>query len=106
MKKPVVKNSIKSYFNFSARERKGSLVLTSIIIFQLLLIIFFHNRQSTFPDLPISTKLTHDTTVASKVMFRFNPNQLNDSIANVLPLPLKLSHTILNYISKGGKFKS
>lgn len=109
------KQQIRQYFEFSARERKGILILIGgIIILQLLPRV--HQRYF-LPEEPVEIAiLPHATSEHAyalmadsnrrpePVLFHFDPNSLDMKGWIKLGIREKTAKTILNYRAKGGRF--
>lgn len=125
-------NSIKYYFTFSKGERRGIIILFTLIILILLLNIIllpllnkyvFKSNLFTESDLAkyeaaidtssVFKKNTSfdysnsDKSFAEQKLnpFPFNPNDLNTELCKKLGFSESQTKVLLNYISKGGKFK-
>lgn len=116
------------YFGFNKRERNGLILLTGIIII-LITIRFSLNKESKplsieikkieaieeiekVNDTKIQLKTTSgnfqslDSNYIKKDYFSFDPNTISKESAEKLGLKPKLISTLLNFRSKGGKFKT
>jgi competence ComEA-like helix-hairpin-helix protein len=108
-----MKEFLKDYFYYTRAERNGIIVLSILSVFFLgirFTMDYWYKPQSTdYTELlkkiiaQDSIKLQAQPQVS---LFQFNPNiaTLEDLMA--LGLKEKLAQTVLNYRSKGGKFKS
>lgn len=115
---------IKDYFTFSKKERVAIVILILIIIASIILPYFIkpsHKKVAVDKDLlaAITTlqskqttskfnKQNHaDTLLTQQIQyFYFDPNTLDEAGWRKLGLREKTIKTILNYVSKGGKFKN
>jgi competence protein ComEA len=119
---------IKDYFSFSRKERTGVFILLAIILTGVLLPflypVFSHSKQknnSVLDKQVEELKTTSDSINKNSVnytntanhsspvlvkaeLFFFDPNTASENDWARLGIPTKTSHTILNYISKGGHF--
>ncbi|MBI4946994.1 MAG: helix-hairpin-helix domain-containing protein [Bacteroidetes bacterium] len=126
-----MKNILRDYFTFNRRERNGVFVLLSIIFILILYLSFadyffpkaktdfskfekeiaqFEAEQKRISDSVSSEKnyFTSGNTPEADIAerFSFNPNNLSEEDWKRLGLSDKQIHTIKNYESKGGKFRS
>lgn len=116
-----MKNTIKDYFNFSGSERKGILILLSILLLLILIwkiiplikpedysnpdkfekeIIEFEKsiiQKDSVSDYPVNTNPTSR-------LFTFNPNNMSDSNWFALGLTFKQVISIRHFQEKGGIF--
>lgn len=122
----------KDYFSFTKKERIGVIVLLTIIIAVFLLPAFFSNpappdaaSEKAFKDqvAKLETKkdassgynnhyekrdyhnFKNDNNTVQGELFYFDPNTATLEEWQRLGLREKTVHTILNYLSKGGKFR-
>ncbi|MBV9963227.1 MAG: helix-hairpin-helix domain-containing protein [Parafilimonas sp.] len=122
------KNTLAEWFRFSKRERNASFILLFIIALVIVLPYLVPAKKAQISidkdvqqqldaylqDHPSSTNQSTyaasiDTTINDTVktqLFFFDPNILNEEGFRKLGLPLKTVHTIINYRTKGGYFKS
>ena len=128
-----MKNYLKEYFTFTKRERTGIIVLIVLIFVCTALPWFFSgplppdkksieefNRLIAGWRLPVPDtghtkpatgyngyKNTYRTEQQgnSYSLFLFDPNTLAEAGWKKLGLPVKTIHTVLNYISHGGRFR-
>lgn len=123
MKRKKIRNGWKEYFNFSARERRGSIFLSLVIFFQIIFLVSIKRFPNDFP--PPDEKIVSDflEIEKSKVgknnfkdarpvinnedvrFFNFDPNRIQKAEWLRLGLSEKQSIVIQNYLSKGGKFR-
>jgi competence ComEA-like helix-hairpin-helix protein len=123
MKRKKIRNGWKEYFNFSARERRGSIFLSLVIFFQIIFLVSIKRFPNDFP--PPDEKIVSDflEIEKSKVVknnfkdarpvinnedvrfFNFDPNRIQKAEWLRLGLSEKQSIVIQNYLSKGGKFR-
>ncbi len=124
-------NSIKFYFSFSKGERRGIIVLFTLILLIILarsIIIPLLNKSVfkslSFTDVDLAKyEAAIDTSSAFKKYesfdysnsdksfaeqklnpVPFNPNELNEELCKKLGFSEKQTKVLLNYIAKGGKF--
>jgi competence ComEA-like helix-hairpin-helix protein len=122
----------KDYFSFTKKERTGVIVLLIILIDVFLLPTFFSNptppdaatakafkeqvaKLKTKKDQPSDYNdhyekrdyhnFKSDNDAAKGELFYFDPNTATQEEWQRLGLHEKTIHTILNYLSKGGKFR-
>ncbi|MDE3235163.1 MAG: helix-hairpin-helix domain-containing protein [Bacteroidota bacterium] len=121
-----MKQIIKDYFTFSAKERRAVFVLVFFIIVCLLLPYFYPGSKKTstisVSTLPIAQGNTkHEDSSAlfsaeemmsseasdrnASELFEFDPNVLDAAGWKRLGLRDKTVRTILNYTAKGGRFR-
>ena len=111
-----MKTFLKSYLYFTKSEREGVVVLLLIcllvVIIPYLLPIFFSSPSTKFEDYQadIATfEASKDSMMVEQSkdveLFAFNPNQAGFDDFVALGLSAKLARTILNYRSKGGRFR-
>jgi len=122
------KNTLAEWFSFSKRERNASFILLFIIALVIVLPYLVPAKKTQISidkdvqqqldaylqDHPSSTNQSTyaaslDTTITDTVktqLFFFDPNTLNEEGFTKLGLPSKTIHTIINYRTKGGYFKS
>ncbi len=119
-----IKEWLFNFFHFNKQERNGvfimCIILTLLFAFKLLIPIVFgdqHNvqfitvevtNQNVVNDTLIETKANkfskkYNNSLSQK-LFVFNPNTITAEDAQRLGFSAKLSHTLLNYRNKGGKF--
>ncbi|MBV4356536.1 helix-hairpin-helix domain-containing protein [Pinibacter aurantiacus] len=122
----------KDYFSFTKKERIGVIVLLIIVVIVFLLPAFFSNpgppddavvkdfkeqvaklqtKKETRSDYNSHYEkkdyrdFNNDKTPTHGELFYFDPNTASQSDWQRLGLNEKNIHTILNYVSKGGKFR-
>jgi competence protein ComEA len=129
-----MKQFFRDYFTFNKRERNGVFILLSIIFVLILYLNISSNFINTQPvdftkfekdiaqfnaslkeskdtgeqdkEYLLSAAMT-ETAVETKIeRFDFNPSNLSESNWKRLGLSEKQIHTIKNYESKGGKFRT
>ncbi|MBS1640221.1 MAG: helix-hairpin-helix domain-containing protein [Bacteroidetes bacterium] len=124
-----MKNFVKDYFTFSRKERVALIILILLISIFIVLpyvIPFKKNAplinenlqqqvklllvKDSLPNNNLAENETSNENSFSKnssyAMFEFNPNTINEEGWKKLGLKDKTIKTILNYRSKGGKFKT
>lgn len=122
MKKKKIRSPLLEYFNFSARERRGSLFLAFILIAQILVLYYLKTTGGDFPvpdakivrqliEAQIENNNVKSTTVISEIkreasLFRFDPNTTSESDFRKIGLRDKQISMIKNYVAHGGKFKT
>jgi len=125
----TIKSIWKDYFTFSKKERNAVFILISILAVIIVLPLFVPAKKL---DIKIDTKLqqqldslqqthsqykndytdtvpTKDSVLHTDVsirLFPFDPNTLDEQGFKQLGLSDKVIHTIINYRSKGGYFKT
>jgi len=118
---------IKDYFSFSKKERTGIFILLAIILSGLLIPflypLFSHSAQKDNTELEkqlknlkvrptdssankhfVNYKTEPNTSYTKSELFYFDPNTASEADWMRFGLTNKTTHTILNYISKGGHF--
>lgn len=127
-----MKHFIRDYFTFSKKERIAAIVLIVIITVFLFLPNFFSiKKEKVVVDEQTKQKIlsqqqqkksyyknyqknddnetnyytNNDDASTNSILFEFDPNTLDANGWRKLGLREKTINTILNYISKGGKFK-
>ncbi|MBS1591419.1 MAG: helix-hairpin-helix domain-containing protein [Bacteroidetes bacterium] len=124
-----MKNFVKDYFTFSRKERTALIILILLISIFIVLpyVISFkknaplinENLQQQVTQLLVKDSLPNNNLTTNEIsnekpftentayeMFEFNPNTINEEGWKKLGLKDKTIKTILNYRSKGGKFKT
>ncbi|MBS1670795.1 MAG: helix-hairpin-helix domain-containing protein [Bacteroidetes bacterium] len=124
-----MKNFVKNYFTFSRKERVALIILILLISIFIVLpyVISFkknpplinENLQQQIKLLLVKDSLPNNNLAenetsnensfsknSSYAMFEFNPNTINEEGWKKLGLKDKTIKTILNYRTKGGKFKT
>ncbi len=117
-----MKNSIKNWFSFSKKERLGIISLIAIMAIFLLLPSMFKPKlppilvDSVYHDImgkhvpikPDSGGINNDfeKVTFKPSLFYFDPNILSEKGWVQLGLKQKTVHTLLNYLNKGGRFKT
>ncbi|MBK7432664.1 MAG: helix-hairpin-helix domain-containing protein [Chitinophagaceae bacterium] len=134
----MLKNFLRSYLNYTRKERTGILVLTALILFFSGLPFFYPlfisptetdpaELEKAFDGFPVqeNDSLTddrnkdpyqknryrsygqedHPAPVFNGTLFSFDPNTLSAEGWKKLGIRDKTIKTILNYISKGGRFR-
>jgi len=120
-----LKNFIREYFTFNTREKRGLIVLTSIIVLLLLVLLF--QEKFISPEAPTdlkefeakiekATSFENDSTEEKIIpstlnrepetlnLFPFDPNTITEKEWQLLGLTNKQIKTVFNYKNKGGKF--
>lgn len=123
------KNTWKDYFTFTKRDRTAVFILLLIIAILMALPYVLPAKkldihidaalQKEFDSLrqnekyassePVNNFSSADTTIhgsVKKELFYFDPNILSEDGFVKLGLPAKTIHTLINYRSKGGYFKT
>ncbi len=122
----------KEYFSFTKKERKGIIILVVVIIVVFTLPLFFSKpappdpasakelneaiakleiKKDSFKNKYENSGYQHydnnsgNTSSAPYTLFYFDPNTASAQDWERLGLREKTIHTILNYVSKGGKFR-
>ena len=114
MKKKKIKASWKEYFNFTAREKRGTAFLAIILLSQIIVLFYLKNKNDRLLTGEEGLReglavVPEDTLAESKVhkpdtLFYFNPNQLPDSAWAMLGLRKQQVAMINKYLQKGGRF--
>ncbi len=123
-----IKSFVRDYFTLTSRERKGALVLATIIILQIAILI--HLNYIYPPDDTVITtyrleleafdKKTNalqaerdamhqskkNKKIVPEINAHFDPNVLTANEWMQLGLSQKQAAVILNYLGKGGRFRS
>lgn len=124
----MIKNIWKDYFTFSKKERNAVfIVLLSLAIIIMLPLFFPAKKLSITIDEQLQQQLDNlqlqrkqyvsyvdsipvsdsgNLTSSSVTLFPFDPNTLNEQGFKQLGLSDKVIHTMINYRSKGGSFKT
>jgi competence protein ComEA len=123
----MIRRFLKKYFSFNARERNGYLILISIIFLLIVTNLYFKTKHKpiSISITPLATEnkteskenLNDSSFTQTKKSFKkdsasadnlfvFDPNTLTKEQGELLGLNKKLVQTILNFRSKGGKFKT
>lgn len=126
MKRQEWRQIVTDYFSFSVRERWAVLVLLALIILVFLLpdyLLESKEKPMVADSLVLSAIRRWDSVKQQKSVVRayssetsrpptgqskrfpFDPNQIDLQQWLLLGLPEKTAHTILNYRSKGGRFR-
>jgi DNA uptake protein ComE-like DNA-binding protein len=113
-----------NFFHFNKQERNGvfimCIILSVLLTFKLLMPYLFSNGnhvqliainitpQSHVVDTIATTQFQkikeNDIQKLNQELFVFNPNAISVEDAQKLGFSAKLSHTLINFRSKGGKF--
>src|ERR1700759_5682905 len=124
----MIKSIWKDYFNFSRKERNAVFILLPILIIVILLPLFFPSKKL---DIRVDEKLQlqldslqqQEHSVSKNyvdsipsdsiqqkniqvTLVQFDPNKLDEQGFKQLGLSDKVIHTIINYRTKGGYFKT
>jgi DNA uptake protein ComE-like DNA-binding protein len=91
-----MQNHWKAYFIFSIKEQRGILVLGLILLLSILIGILVPKPTHSLKALKEQKE---------RGLFNFDPNTIDSTKALLLGIPPKQIHTLLNYRSKGGRFK-
>src|SRR5947208_2447338 len=122
------KTNYKDWFVFTRRERRAAIVLLCVIALVMILPYFVPAKKPNIHfDKELQAELdryttehpsnndqvkfvsARDTTAEDtvvKTLFYFDPNTLNEEGFSKLGLNQKTIHTLINYRSKGGYFKT
>ncbi|MBS1627509.1 MAG: helix-hairpin-helix domain-containing protein [Bacteroidetes bacterium] len=124
-----MKKILKEYFTFSRKERTALIILILLISVFIVLpyiipfkkekLIINEQLQQQVTQLLVKDSLSNNSLTTNEIsnekpytenlvyeMFEFNPNTINEEGWKKLGLKDKTIKTILNYRSKGGKFKT
>ncbi len=110
------KQIIQDYFTFSRNERKGITILL-VIIFLLAVankVIFYFETPAKIDVALLDSvnnelNLVKDNTknqAEKNILFRFNPNTINQAALDSLFLPKEVKRNILKFRDRGGRFYS
>ena len=115
-----INNFLFNFFHFNKQERNGVFVLCILIsvLFMIRMCIpYFGNHENEIKFSKISNQNQQDSVLDfnerrlsnndknySNQLFVFNPNTITENDAQKLGFSKKLSATLVNYRSKGGKF--
>jgi competence protein ComEA len=131
-KKPAyLQNSLKDYFSLSYKVKRGLMVLFVLMIAEIITLAYLHFLPSTTRDVdftefkneidkfytstgnkqtdsvPVDKVIASNKNLKSKAeLFLFNPNHLPEGDWQRLGFSEKQIHSIKNYESKGGVFRS
>jgi competence protein ComEA len=127
---PELRGNLKKYFTFSRREYKATITL---LIFTFLAWSYADVKNYFYPEKfdlekirveatllaavsgstdaePVNdssrSPVAEDPGKAREALFHFNPNTATETDWLALGLTNKQAHTIMNYLNKGGKFKT
>jgi competence protein ComEA len=123
MKRKKIKATWLDYFNFSSRERKGAFFLSMILIVQIGVLAYLRNYKTKIipPDERLVSSLLSyinskkndslkiiqpESLPASIKIHPFDPNKLSLESAITTGLTERQAKVILNYLSKGGVFRT
>ena len=103
---------LKEYFHFSKKDRRG-VILLGTLIFLVISAIFLVDGLQLKSDYDFSEfkKALHDweqeenTVTSNYSLFNFNPNTISEQQIDSLQLPRFVKNNLLNYRKAGGKFK-
>lgn len=115
----AIKNSWKDYFFFPKNERRGAIVLVGAILAVLLLPPLFKKESETVIVTPVvamsaaespsfnysNTQLNDTGKLPPAKLFYFDPNTISVEGFISLGLRERTARTIINYRSKGGRFR-
>jgi len=114
MKKKRIKASWKEYFNFTAREKRGTAFLAIILFTQVIVLFYLKNKNASLLAEAVAIQDTTSVTehfktrekIESKsdTIFYFDPNLLSDTSWEMLGLRKQQVAMINKYIQKGGRF--
>jgi competence protein ComEA len=114
--------TIRGYLTFTRKERNGVLFLL-VLIFVLFVLPYFFRPSVGDPDPATYEKIKDEVRkfesrdsdssgdiknhplTPQAVMFYFDPNKINEDDCHRLGMSERLTHTILHYIEKGGRFR-
>lgn len=117
---------IRNLFGFDQRQTKGFRIVTLLMVLLLALPFFYalflpQPASSTATDkikldsimalldkqasLPLAGKTPVPATPESRVLYKFDPNQIDVAQWQSLGLPKYIAERIIKYRSKGGRFK-
>ena len=108
-----MKDFLKDYFYYTRAERNGIIVLSVLAVFFLgirFTMDYWYRPPSTDYSVLLKKIIEQDSLQLQNQpqvsLFPFNPNTASLEELMALGLKEKLAQTVLNYRSKGGKFKS
>jgi DNA uptake protein ComE-like DNA-binding protein len=102
---------LKEYLLFSSGERKGVIVLLTLLLILIALPSFYdllfpqEPVQITVTDLQTMDEHTIDGEKQVQQLFAFDPNTATDDMLGELGFSAKQVKIIRNYLSKGGRFR-
>jgi len=125
----MIKGIWKDYFTFSKKERNAVFVLLAILVLLIVAPYFVpakkmqitidedlqqqldkyqqqHPQNTNRNEISSIADSVPETSNASRELFLFDPNTLNEEGLKKLGLPDKVIHTLINYRNKGGYFKT
>lgn len=121
MKRKKIKSVWKEYLTLSMRERKGLSILLGILLFQVLFLFYLNNSELKYPvpDLDAVKKLQSEISkpefnnIEAEIavpsisnLKAFDPNTLTADQWIQFGLSEKQSNSVLNYLKKGGRFRT
>lgn len=119
------KNDIKKWISFSRKERNGAVII--LIVIAIAASVYFYKQlsmrgihkldvadstlqkmeqQVSFFEENNSSRNDVTSTLTADKLFVFNPNTLDKAGWLQMGLSERTTNTILNYISKGGRFRN
>jgi competence protein ComEA len=110
-------NRFREIFYYSRRQRNGLWLLCALVVVLLSGLIYIRHYMplaqvdpEEFQAFVAQWQVEDSLSLVEKgneqyLHFAFDPNQASDSVLRALGFPARLSQTIRNYTSKGGRFK-
>ncbi|MBK7431244.1 MAG: helix-hairpin-helix domain-containing protein [Bacteroidetes bacterium] len=121
MKRKKIRSVWKEYLTLSMRERRGLSILLSILLFQLIFLFYLNNIDLNYPYPDFDTvkklqdEIRHEeisplkfksSSVIATSLSVFDPNQLTAQKWMDFGLSEKQANSVLNYLKKGGSFRT
>ena len=121
MRRKKIKSSWLDYLNFSTRERRGAAFLSLIICVQIIVLVYLRNYESPITPvnplvvkkiLALNSKNSNgnfkeiNNIIRDFKLVSFDPNKIDSGIGVTVGLSNKQTKSILNYLSKGGVFRT
>jgi len=106
-----VRQWLRQYLKFSKKDRRGVLVLSTLIILVILATVVVDNihlkSENDFSEFKKAIDEWEDKTENKTnhySLFNFNPNTISEKKIDSLLLPRFVKKNLLNYRKAGGKF--
>ena len=103
---------LKEYFHFSKKDRRGVILLGTLILLVISAIFVVDGLQlksdydfSEFKKALQKWEQVENTVTSNYSLFNFNPNTISEQQIDSLQLPRFVKNNLLNYRKAGGKFK-
>jgi DNA uptake protein ComE-like DNA-binding protein len=112
MKNGEFQRLIRDYFSFTRSERRGLVVLVSILMFSIVLYFFADKFNFTKPIsetekkkfLEWAKQKEHPIAEEKLRFFSFNPNTIAEEELDSLGIPSEIKNNLIRYRNKGGAF--